>query len=333
MPQNSKSGTTIMSIGALGLTLHSPEAQKTKRTERGDEVVNGLTSSAPVTVYRVDDFPNCPEDWKRSDAATNTAAFFMKIQLGHQVWFDLRPNEGHAHDVASVISCQRVNAVSGLPISLVSGMQQHNHDCPKHNVPFEGEEKYCPMCKHKLPPQNYVATTTVDPGHYWYDGFLDPETGKIREFMFTDDVARGVAAHVIREKRTNAFGVALYLSKKEKSRPSYSGYRRHDDVYASAGLESLSFGGQKKSIIGGNATRSRLSMPEAPSIEVGAGALVNQEVRRDEHRLDYWRRDPSAFFIIYYVGEYEFARIVGSNPVEDDGSGDGFLTDVPVGNG
>jgi hypothetical protein len=75
------------------------------------------------------------------------------------------------------------------------------------------------------------------------------------------------------------------------------------------------------------------SMAAAPPIEIGAGATVNQEVERDQQRLDFWTPEPAAFFIVYYVGQQQFRKIVGADVAEAAGRpNDGFLSGIKTGN-
>lgn len=317
-----RTSTGTMIHNGLSCRLHMPKATRSQYGERGAEVTQGLAPSAPINVFSVDAFLNCPDDWKRSDPGKNIASYFVPVTPGHMVWFDLNENGTNSHDVAAIISAQRVNGISGRPIMEEDGLTQYHHTCPIHHERFANREKLCVKCGFEWPHQNYIATTSVMRRQFWRDGFRGGD-GKTREFVFTEDMARGVAANIIGEERTNAFGIALHLSQNPKPpapyRPVYRGMDSADMLGGSKGVLE-SFG----------ATRS---MNMAPPIEVGAGATVDQVVERDEKRLDFWMPEPAAFFIVYYVGQEQFRHIVGENVVgATNRRGDGFLGNIPTGN-
>jgi hypothetical protein len=307
-----------MMIGDLSCDLHMPPATKSRFDDRGEELTQHLAPYAPVKVYSVDDFPNCPADWLRSDPSLGVMTYFVPAIAGNMVWFDLRANEHHSHHVAAIISAQGINAVTGarMPAAVLDQrLEQYQDACPIHNIPFTGPKKFCRECKHEWCDQNYLATTMVQAGQYWRDGFCGKD-GQTREFIFTKETSRGVAAHLIGEDRVNAFGVALFKSNEPKPpQPMY----RHPHTKG-FDFESVTLG----------ATRGALSFS---SMEVGAGALVNQAVGRDEKRLDFWNNTPAAAFVIYYVDAEQFAAITGfeSEDVRSS-SPEGFLDGIPVGN-
>lgn len=151
-------------------------------------------------------------------------------------------------------------------------------------------------------PQNYIATTSVSPGRFWRDGFRAAD-GKTREFVFTEDASRGVAAQVIGEDRVDAFGVSLFLSREPSA--------RLPPVLCRGG--GLTNGGYTKSATK-SAGRAGRGAPE-----VAAGALVNQNVEHDGRRLDFWQEQPSATFVIYYCNREEFARITAAGAHRGEG--------------
>jgi hypothetical protein len=292
-------GFTTMEVNGLRCEINMPPATKSRFDGRGEELTQGLARYAKTDVYRVDDFPNCPEHWQRSDSSRGIVSCFMLAKADHMVWIDLTMNGSHTHHVAALFSAQGVNAVTGQKVEPPVRLEQYDRNTPPKG--WKGGKDW--------PEQNYIATTCSGP--LWRDGFRAKD-GKTREFVFTEDMARDVATAVIgAEERVEAFGVALFLSKEPRPRP----------VYRSRGaLEST---GDAPQFLG--ATRS------AKSLGVGAGAVVNQTVTRDPNRLDFWQDEPSALFIVYYVGAEEFQRITGSAPGRSGGD-EGFLGGTPVGN-
>lgn len=315
-------GTRTMSVNGLSCTLHMPKAQKSRFDERGKELVQGLAPSAAVDVFRVDDFPGCPRDWARSEPEKGLVSYFFRAEVGHMVWLDLNGNLQHPHHVAALISAQGINALSGQHVTMPVELQQFQFTCPKHGTKFTGE-RFCNDCGFDWPPQNYLATTTTPYGRFWRDGFRGAD-GKTREFVFTEKTERGVAFNLIGEERTDAFGVALFVSKEQKPAPAYRGGMRgggFESTLGSDALESL-----------GAAPKGAMRSLRSRSVEVGAGALVQQDIQADDKRLDYWQQEPTALIRIYYCGEDDFADITGTYGGRSSGGGEGFLGGTPVGN-
>jgi hypothetical protein len=267
-----------MQIGGFSCQLNMPVATRSQYVG-GAEVTSRLAPSAPVGVLRVDDYPGCPADWARSNHTR--ASYFFAAQPGHMVWLDLRACEQNTHHVAALISAQGINAITGAQMTPPPRLEQR-------------------------PAQNYIATTSVSPGRFWRDGFCGRD-GQTREFLFTEDVGRGVAAQVIGEDRVHAFGIALFKSAQPKPRPAYSGYRGGGQMMG--GLEGVTRGASR-------------------GMEVGAGALVSQQVEQDSSAPGFWHGAPDAVFVLYYVSAEELAAIVGHGSTPQS---EGFIPG-PVGN-
>ena len=293
-------GHQAMVLGDLSIQLHMPKATRSRFDERGTELVQKIAPSALAETYDVSDFPNAPAHWARTDSTRGVVSHFTVVEPGHMAWLDLRQNESHSHHVAAVISDQGLNALSRQEVTRPVKLEQYVKVCPTHGTRFD-RGRFCEACNYEWPAQNYVATTKITRGMFWNDGWRTQD-GKTRERIFTEDVARGVAAARIHDERINAFGVALFLSKQPKPRPNYGQTR--GGGWLGGALE---------------ATRS---------IEIGAGALVNQTVEADDRSLDFWKETPDVMFLIYYVGQVEFESIVGSVP---ERRGNDF-DKTPVGN-
>jgi hypothetical protein len=315
----SRNGNDCMIHNGLGCVINMPLSTKSKRDARGEEVASGLAPFAPTKVYRVDAFPNAPAYMKRSDLAKNLVTYFFPYTLGHMAWFDLRMNLANPYDVAAFVSAQRRNAIDGRHIGEFEHLMQYGNFCPDHNIPFitvDGNNKHCSECGYAHAPQNYIANTTVQQEKLWIDGWRD--SGRTREFTFTENEAHGVAASMGDTDRVNAFGISLYLSKKPKP-PRYQ-YRMP--------YPSFSFGSLEDQAAPDNMMSKGLIARGADfaSAEIGAGALVDQEVGRDPNRLDHWSAKPSAILVAYYVSQAEFESIVPREEREAGNSGrSGFL--------
>jgi hypothetical protein len=68
------------------------------------------------------------------------------------------------------------------------------------------------------------------------------------------------------------------------------------------------------------------------SMEVAAGARIDQQVYDDPQNLDYWQSEPEGIIVINYCSEAEAEAIIAQGRVDLKGSPEGFLKNVPTGN-
>ncbi len=197
----------------LRVNVHLPPAPK------GDQT-HGLPPGCPVQLHAVDEYPGCPADWMHGSAVASS--YFMEVKPDRHLWLDLRPLASHTHEVAAVMSVQRLNPMTRQPESALR-LEQYRTKCPVHNVDFH-QDRFCPECKHTWAPQNYMATTCGYNQTFWIDGWRTGP-GKIRGFLITAETARGVAAQVLKEERAFAVGIALFLSKEPKPKVEQPAYR------------------------------------------------------------------------------------------------------------
>ena len=116
---------------------------------------------------------------------------------------------------------------------------------------------------------------------------------------------------------------------------------------SSSGLTHDSFGGQfkqcsiptgalksKGSYKCGKSLRGGLISPtvQTKKLEVGAGAKINQEIYNDPEKLCFWHDEPEAIICINYATEKDCAKLLDAGEVDVEGSTEGFLEEVPVGN-
>jgi hypothetical protein len=201
---------------------------------------------------------------------------------------DFNRNSENSHDVAVVISAQGINAITG-----------------KKTDSFDLEQ-----FAGGTPPQNYLCSTGSPHGGFWLDGFMAAD-GVVRQWVFTEDLVRGVARNLIGDQAVQAIGLAFYKSRARKPhRPVYRGRRGMES------LESMTFGAPS--------TRSA-----SRQIDVAAGARIKQRVDRDPQHLSYWEQNPSAIMILYYVADEELSGMVAGNRRQQE---EGFLTGMPTGN-
>jgi hypothetical protein len=212
-----------MEVNGLYARINTPEALS------GDSL-HGLPPHCLRPTYAVDEYPACPTNWVHG--SSKASSYFVPVQVGRGMWFDFTMNAGNRHDIAIVISVQGVNPVTGKKVTELN-LEQYRDNCPIHNKPFQ-QDRYCEECGYKWPGQNYIATTT---GYtLWIDGFRN-EKGEVRQYIITEDIARGIAAQVIGKDRVWAIGFAFYLSKEPRKQPE-------PNIIRTAGFSStMGFGG------------------------------------------------------------------------------------------
>jgi hypothetical protein len=197
----------------LRCILNLPE-QIGSQYNGNDELCQGLPPYAPVDAYPVDEYEACPTSWMHGSDVVSS--YFVGVKEKHGMWLDFNSCFYHTHDVAIVISIQGINPITGqkLVAEKALKLEQYHKKCPIHKVNFK-QDRYCEKCGYKWPGQNYLATTGTPEMMLWLDGFRTPE-GEVRQYIFTEDEMRGVAAQLIGKDRVFAIGIAYYLSKDKK---------------------------------------------------------------------------------------------------------------------
>lgn len=152
----------------------------------------------------------------------------------------------------------------------------------------------------QTPAQNYLASNSGRP--FWLDGFSN-DKGIVRQFVFTRDVLRGVAQNLIGDAKAQAFGVAFFRSKVQRPRPQ---------MWRTRGC--------------GGATFSMDETTRGMSLDVGAGARIQQEIGTDHHGVDFWEQEPAAVIVLHFVPETVLREMLG-RPRQSEG----FLSGLPVG--
>jgi len=212
---------TTMKINGLKASFNMPKKLKTETDEHGEETSHGLPPYNVQPVYNVDRYKACPTNWMNgSDIASS---YFVKVEENSGMWLDFNTNFHHTHDVAVVLSIQGINPITGLKTDQLR-LEQFKKKCPVHDEPFKSN-RLCDKCGFEWPAQNYLTTTVTPNGQLWLDGFRAPD-GKVRQYVFTEEEMKGVAAQLIGEDRVFAIGVAFYVSKEKKpEQVRASGYK------------------------------------------------------------------------------------------------------------
>jgi hypothetical protein len=305
-----------MEINGLYCGFNMPLALKESANAQG------LPPYAVQRTYKVDEY-NCPDNWM--NGSPKVGSHFVAVKPGHGMWLDFTLNQSHTHHVAVLVSVQGVNPITGQK-QMGFKLEQYRDKCPIHGCNF-GADRYCPQCKYKWPPQNYLATTGG--GALWIDGFRNA-AGEVRQYVFTEESAKGVAAQIIGNDRVFAIGVAFYLSKQPKPQPRYA----TRGGFESCGLESFGAtkgGGNLESL--GGVLRSRgMSSSAAPrpkQIEVAAGAKINQDINLDPENVEsFWQEEAAGFLYINYCDEETCRHILSEGKRDLTMGGEGFLAGV-----
>jgi hypothetical protein len=165
----------------------------------------------------VDEYEASPDSWMHGSG--KAGSYFVPILPEHGMWLDFNANNSHSHHVAAVVSVQGVNPLTGLKADPLR-LEQYRETCPKHKVMFQ-MNRHCPECKYAWHPQNYISSNNGSA--FWIDGFRT-EDGVVRQWYFTEEECKGVAAQILGKDRVFAIGVAFYLSKNPKPKPAYQVY-------------------------------------------------------------------------------------------------------------
>lgn len=178
-----------------------------------NKIVHSLPPYATISPYLVDMYSGCPNNWMHgSDMATS---YFVEVEENKGMWLDFNDCFEHNNDVAIVISIQGINPITGQKTDKLR-LEQYKEKCPVHSVSFESE-RFCPECKYKWPAQNYLTTTSTSFGLLWLDGFKTPD-GTVKQYVFTEELIKGIAHQLIGGDKTYSIGIAFYISKKEKDK-------------------------------------------------------------------------------------------------------------------
>ncbi len=339
MSDEFSSGATEMSVNGLKCTLNMPAALKSRKGGDGHELTNGLPPYARRAAFRVAEYdPACPESWVRGDAME--ASYFVPVVAEHGLWLDFNANLNHSHHVAVLISVQGVNPITGRPVG-DDKLEQYRKNCPVHARKL-GEERFCKACGFKWDAQNYLAGNATPYPYFWLDGFR-AEDGVVRQYVFTKETARGVAAQILGEERVFAIGIAFYLSKEPKPpappRPAYRGtsntliaasFDYHGDIgYAGSSKRRVRSSLRASHAIG--ASRVAYLASAAPALEIAAGAKIDQRIYPDPEKLDFWQEEPAGRLYINYCS-VELARaIIASGKTDLTAGGEGFMKELLVG--
>lgn len=359
----------IMEIGGLAASLHVTDKLPQKFIN-DEEASHGLPTGTSALAYPVDVFPASPSNWMHG--SSKASSYFLAVEEEKGMWLNFNYCTKHTHEVAVVVSIQGINPITGQKQEGLS-LEQYHDKCPVHKVEFQ-QDNFCPECKYSWPKQNYISTNVTPSGIFWIDGFRTRD-GKVRQYIFSEEEIKGIAAQSIGKDRVFAIGIAFYVAKEMKPKPEPKDMMRSVTGPAMSGVGSVWNEGPKKygSSLGGGTRSSALSMnydqddqevfykgsvdlgmsssPVASTgdntidevegkveykevtpqkrLEIGAGALINQQLYDDTKPIDYWEETPSGMIYINYVDQQTVDEIIAGGCREE--KAEGFMDGMTVG--
>lgn len=172
------------------------------RADKVDNHNSNLPPGIPIPVLPVDYLKNRPNFW-----IGGQGSYVCPIESDWALWFNWTMNK---RDIAILTSVKGMNPITGQRIDGF-GLEQYKSKCPVHDVQFK-HGKFCSECNFKWPEQNYIA----DPCKFYLDGFRSSD-GEVRQFYFTEDMAKSIPELVIgKEDTVPAFGFCFYSLKDKK---------------------------------------------------------------------------------------------------------------------
>lgn len=334
-----------------------------------EEEAQGLPPCAPRKAFKVDEY-DCPTHWMHGSGMASSYFVPVQSDRGMWLDFNLNSRHAKQVAILlSIQGVNPLDGQSMVEIDQKISLKQYKEKCPKHDVEFQ-QDRYCPSCNYKWVPQNYLATTGTPQGYFWLDGFLAAD-GKVRQYYFTEKEELGVAHQIIgAAKKVYSIGIAFYLSKEDKPKPPQVSYRgitllsvgghsmNMDDHYGAKGgsvydsLESFSVtcdsypattswsndssGGnfksrsiKRKSGISGSSQNNDEVMKR--TLDIAAGAMINQKVYADPQNLDYWQDTPAGLIYINYCPAEQAMVIIERGKKDLTNKGEGFMGGLKVG--
>ena len=171
------------------------------RAEKKTEGSNGgLPPGVPIPVLPVDFLKVRPDNWIGGEGS-----YVCPVDSEWGLWFNFTMN--NPGNTSVLPSVKGMNPITG---QRVNGYELEDYaECPIHKKPFS-KGRLCTECGFKWPEQNFLSK----PNPLYIDGFRTPD-GNVRQFYFTEDMAKSIPELVIgKEDTVPAFGFCFYKQKK-----------------------------------------------------------------------------------------------------------------------
>ncbi len=170
--------------------------------------VFGLPPGKALPVYKVSDFIKKSSTWMDEDGC-----YVVPVKPDKGLWFNWSGNDDR--NTCVLPSVKGCNPITGQKIDGFT-LESYQKKCPVHGTDLKN--LYCEECGYKWAPQNYISAPNI----LWWDGFRD-EDGKVRQFFFTEDMKRDVAAAMLgKENTVPAFGFAFFAPKEPRMSVKYN---------------------------------------------------------------------------------------------------------------
>lgn len=230
------------------------------RSEKQTDDTGKLPPGIPIPVLPVDYLKDRPDFW-----IGGKGSFVCPVESNWSLWFNWTMNNS---DVAVLTSVKGMNPLTGQRINGI-GLEQYQNKCPIHSCDLQ-HGNFCPECNYKWPNQNYIC----DPNPMYLDGFRSDD-GHVRQFYFTEDMAKSIPELVIgMDDTVPAFGFCFYKLKKQNTEYE-DGKRLHEIPDES----ELSYGG------GGSIMRP-FALPGSYTTTRSAGIKAKRSIRYSSSCLD-----------------------------------------------
>lgn len=288
---------TVPGEPRLGLVVNLPSAYTAATTAAQNP--RRLPSYNPVAGHAVDDYAACPETWPRR--AGTTGSYFVAVEEGRAMWLDFNVCVTHPYHVAVVVTIQGINPLTGRRTA-APALERYPDD-PSVETWLRGR-------------QNYLSTVGTPVGLFWIDGFR-AQDGTVRQYVFTADSSRGVAAQLIGVDRVFAVGAAFFLSRQPKpvclatpcgERVSVAGQVPHDSglmrSYKPASQAWYAAGNSPmtcSTLAANGPVQVFAASTVRRSLELAAGEEINQVLYRDPTELDFWQAEPAGLVVVNYA--------------------------------
>lgn len=315
-----------MEVNNFKCAVNLPNAPK-------GEGIHQLPPYNTINTHRVDEYAACPYHWMRSNK--KSASYFFKVEQGRHLWLDFNDNFNNTHDVAILISIQKINPVTGQKINGLK-LEQYRSKCPTHNIDFN-DSRFCPECDFKWPAQNYITTASCPEGLLWIDGWRT-DKGTIRGFLITDDIIRGIASQLIGDDRSSSIGIAFFTSKKPKQpKISFEEFQKFNSIpFGDYTVNGQPYTFQSKPNTSycynvscyNEESVSTNPLRSAKQFEIGGGSKIIQDLDYpDNNSLDYYEDEPSGIIYGNYCDSVLYDSIISRGRNEE-----GFMKGLLVGN-
>lgn len=198
------------------------------KSDKQDDKSSGLPPGTPIPVMPVDCLKERPDYW-----VGGVGSFCCPIESDWALWFNWTMNMSN---IAVLSSVKGMNPITGQRINGLE-LEQYKEKCPIHGTKFK-HGRFCEECNFKWPDQNYVS----EPNPLYWDGFRTAD-GQVRQFYFTEDLAKSIPELVIgKEDTVPAFGFCFYTPKDAQNQ-EYEGGNRLKNKFPKNQRQTRSIGG------------------------------------------------------------------------------------------